>query len=100
LPVPYFHVVFTTTATNFRRGNTLLGERSVSKSLTGVPLMRADEVIRLPKQSSILMIANERPILTRKIRYDKDPAASPASANRCFVAFLTCQRSMSRPWRS
>jgi hypothetical protein len=34
--------------------------------------MRADEVIRLPKQNSILMIANERPILTTKIRYDKD----------------------------
>jgi type IV secretion system protein VirD4 len=62
----------TTTTTNFRRGNTPLGERSVSKSLTGVPLMRADEVIRLPKQNSILMIANERPILTKKIRYDKD----------------------------
>jgi type IV secretion system protein VirD4 len=62
----------TTTTTNFRRGNTLLGERSLSKSLTGVPLMRADEVIRLPKQNSILMIANERPILTKKIRYDKD----------------------------
>jgi type IV secretion system protein VirD4 len=61
-----------TTTTNFRRGNTLLGERSVSKSLTGVPLMRADEVIRLPKQTSVLMIANERPILTKKIRYDKD----------------------------
>jgi hypothetical protein len=61
-----------TTTTNFRRGNTLLGERSISRSLTGVPLMRADEVIRLPKQNSILMIANERPILTRKIKYDKD----------------------------
>ena len=47
-------------------------DRSVSKSLTGVPLMRADEVIRLPKTRSILMIANERPILTTKIRYDKD----------------------------
>ncbi len=62
----------TTTTTNFRRGGPLLGEHSVSKSLTGVPLMRADEVIRLPKQNSILMIANERPILTKKIRYDRD----------------------------
>jgi type IV secretion system protein VirD4 len=66
------HRTVTATTTNFRRGNSLLGESSVSKSLTGVPLMRADEVIRLPKQNSILMIANERPILTKKIRYDKD----------------------------
>lgn len=61
-----------TSSVNLRRGGSLFGERSVSKSLTGVPLMRPDEVIRLPKDRSILMIANERPILTTKIRYDKD----------------------------
>ena len=61
-----------TSSVNLRRGGSLFGQRSVSKSLTGVPLMRPDEVIRLPKDRSILMIANERPILTTKIRYDKD----------------------------
>lgn len=61
-----------TTSTTSIRGTGFGHDRSVSKSLTGVPLMRADEVIRLPKTRSILMIANERPILTTKIRYDKD----------------------------
>lgn len=61
-----------TSTVNLRRGGSMFGERSVSKGLTGVPLMRPDEVIRLPKDRSILMIANERPILTTKIRYDKD----------------------------
>lgn len=61
-----------TTTTTSIRGTGFGHDRSVSKSLTGVPLMRADEVIRLPKARSILMIANERPILTTKIRYDKD----------------------------
>ncbi len=61
-----------TTSTTSIRGTGFGHDRSVSKSLTGVPLMRADEVIRLPKDKSILMIANERPILTTKIRYDKD----------------------------
>ena len=60
------------TTTTSIRGTGLGHDRSVSKSLTGVPLMRADEVIRLPKDRSILMIANERPILTTKIRYDRD----------------------------
>ena len=61
-----------TTSTTSMRGTGFGHDRSVSKSLTGVPLMRADEVIRLPKNRSILMIANERPILTTKIRYDRD----------------------------
>jgi type IV secretion system protein VirD4 len=61
-----------TSTVNLRRGGSMFGERSVTKGLTGVPLMRPDEVIRLPKDRSILMIANERPILTTKIRYDKD----------------------------
>jgi type IV secretion system protein VirD4 len=61
-----------TTSTTSIRGTGFGHDRSVSKSLTGVPLMRADEVIRLSKTRSILMIANERPILTTKIRYDKD----------------------------
>lgn len=76
-----------TSTVNLRRGGSMFGERSVSKGLTGVPLMRPDEVIRLPKDRSILMIANERPILTTKIRYDKDRmfqklAASGRSAFR------------------
>ena len=60
------------TTTTSIRGTGFGHDRSVSKSLTGVPLMRADQVIRLPKARSILLIANERPILTTKIRYDKD----------------------------
>lgn len=60
------------TTTTSIRGTGFGHDRSVSKSLTGVPLMRADQVIRLPKARSILLIANERPILTSKIRYDKD----------------------------
>ncbi len=61
----------TATTTNLRGGG-WFRDSSTSKSLTGVPLLRPDEVIRLPRKSSILMIANEFPILTTKIRYDKD----------------------------
>ncbi len=61
-----------TATTTSLRGGGWFRDSSTSKSLTGVPLMRPDEVIRLPRKSSILMIANEFPILTTKIRYDKD----------------------------
>jgi len=61
----------TATTTNLRGGG-WFRESSTSKSSTGVPLMRPDEVIRLPRKSSILMVANEFPILTTKIRYDRD----------------------------
>jgi len=51
-----------------------VGKRSVSKSLTGVPLMLPQDIMKLPKGKEIILVEGCRPVLANKIVWFKDKA--------------------------